>query len=173
MAKRCFERNIAFEAYEIIRSDNGFWGRIENAGSFPIGVMSSPKRIDRLRRVTILQLPGGVWTDQGSLHSASWLVRMNFAGSEEKHGVVHTATDDLEETRSVAGRGFVSCSRDLQGPLLEGDASMKDRIVGLAAKGAIAKHHQRKWSADHYQLITLIIRFASGSQLVLPTWLCG
>ena len=95
MGKRLFEAKARFEAYEIVRSDNGSWGAVENVASLPIGALSSPAWLKRLTHLTILDLPGKVWAQNARPMAASWLVRLTFDAKESSSGAFRVSKETV------------------------------------------------------------------------------
>ena len=95
MGRKLFEAKARFEAYEIVRSDNGSWGAVENVASLPIGALSSPAWLKRLTHLTILDLPGKVWAQNARPMAASWLVRLTFDAKESSSGAFRVSKETV------------------------------------------------------------------------------
>ena len=156
MGKRLFEAKARFEAYEIVRSDNGFWGAVENVASLPIGALSSPAWLKRLTQLTILELPGKVWAQNDRPMAASWLVRLTFDAKESSSGAFRVSKEAVTRrqgawvTVNLHDGAEVGQFSDL---ILEGDARLKDRLKDLSTRrDSVQVQSVRKFSADHYQM---------------------
>ena len=89
-ARSIFDENKEFRALEFVRTDRGVWTHSTNAASLPLGCLSRPAWVRRLRTITVLPPPkvGAPWMWKDRVLNNHVLVCLDFSAEENTMGIM-------------------------------------------------------------------------------------
>jgi len=128
VASLLVSKNIPFRVFDTVRTDSGFWGWANQAGSLPLSVLSKPLWRRKLDELNLLHAPGVPWGRKGRAQANNVLVAMHMAphpGSStfRVRELDIRSPDEIHIT--MPGTPPTECSLVLEGASDEVDTALK------------------------------------------------